>query len=81
MVEVVVVVAAVGLTETHPKTTVMETGNFLLVRVHLMRLMLQRHMKGVVVMVDLVGLSEVVAEVVSAMEKWEKAIVIVPAGH
>lgn len=32
-------------------------------------------------MVDLVGLSEVVAEVVSAMEKWEKAIVIVPAGH
>lgn len=69
MVEVVVVAAAAGLTETHPKTTVMETGNFLLVKVPLMRLMLQRLMKGAVVMVHLVDLSEVDAEVVSAMEK------------
>lgn len=76
------VAAAVGHTETHPKTTIlMETGNCLLVKVQLMSLMLESLMKGVKGMVGLVGLSEVAAEVVSAMEKQEKVTVIALVGH
>lgn len=76
------VVAVVGHTETRPKTTTLtETGNSLLVKVRLTRLMLESLMKGVMVMVGLVELTEVVAEVVSAMEKREKVTVSVLVGH
>lgn len=81
-VTVVVVVLVVGPTGTQPTMNIlMETGKYLLVKVHQMRLMLENLMKGVVVMVDLVGLSEVVAELVSAMEKWETATVTVLIGR
>ncbi|GFP90518.1 hypothetical protein PHJA_001195700 [Phtheirospermum japonicum] len=59
----------------------METGKYLLVKVHLMSLILENLLKGaVVVMVHLVVLSVVVAEVLSAMENLEENVTT-PVGH
>lgn len=65
VVMLVIVVLVVGPTEAHPGMKIlMGTGKYLLVKVHLMRPMLEDIMKDAVAMVGLV----VVAEVVSAME-------------
>lgn len=75
----VVVVLVAGTIETQPTMkTHMATGKYLPVMVHLMRLMLEKLLKGAVVaMVDPVVLTVVVVVVVTAMEKLEKGTILV----
>lgn len=75
----VVVVLVAGTIETQPTMkTHMATGKYLPVMVHLMRLMLEKLLKGAVVaMVGPVVLTVVVVVVVTAMEKLEKGTILV----